>query len=184
MRFRRWTGIRKLRAVAIFAVLPALLSAACAPEEKADPIAALRGTPPPREGLDARDAHDLQYAAWGNDTESAEWLIANGAEVNAGDENGWTPLHTAAAREAPEVANLLIERGADVNARDPIDSTPLHGAAVVNALEVAKLLLANGADVNAQETNGATPVDYAREHSHGAMRELLESRGGKCNKNC
>ena len=66
----------------------------------------------------------------------------------------------------------------------PIDSTPLHGAAVVNALEVAKLLLANGAEVNAQETNGATPVDYAREHSHGAMRELLEKHGGKCNKNC
>ena len=38
--------------------------------------------------------------------------------VNAKNEGGLTPLHTAAMNGHKEIAELLIEKGADVNAKD------------------------------------------------------------------
>jgi cytohesin len=38
----------------------------------------------------------LHYAAYGGHKEIAELLIAEGADVNAKDEDGVTPLHEAA----------------------------------------------------------------------------------------
>ena len=41
-----------------------------------------------------------------------------GADLEAKDKRGWTPLHEASANDRVEVAKLLLERGADVNAKD------------------------------------------------------------------
>ena len=45
-------------------------------------------------------------------------LIAAGAEVNAADPNGQTPLMKAALREWVEVSETLLAAGADVDAVD------------------------------------------------------------------
>ena len=47
-------------------------------------------------------------------------LLEKGANVNAKDSNGDTPLHKAACRGYARVARLLIEHGADVNARENV----------------------------------------------------------------
>ena len=52
-------------------------------------------------------------------------FIENGADVNAGNNAGYTPLHVACEYSYPVAARLLIERGADVNARDNNGRTPL-----------------------------------------------------------
>ncbi|MGP8235030.1 MAG: ankyrin repeat domain-containing protein [Limisphaerales bacterium] len=49
----------------------------------------------------------LHVAAAGNNKAVAELLLANKAEVNARDGNGWTPLHTAVSCGNKEVAELL-----------------------------------------------------------------------------
>jgi ankyrin repeat protein len=67
----------------------------------------------------------LHYAAYGGHKEIAELLIAEGADVNAKDEDGVTPLHEAAFGGYKEIAELLIAKGADVNAKNNGGETPL-----------------------------------------------------------
>tara|TARA_B100001013_G_C24348103_1_gene339258 strand:- start:103 stop:423 length:321 start_codon:yes stop_codon:yes gene_type:complete len=71
----------------------------------------------------------------------AELLIAEGADVDADNLDGETPLHRAAFRGHEEIAELLIAKGADVNAKDELGWTPLHNAAYKCQKEVAELLI-------------------------------------------
>jgi hypothetical protein len=83
-------------------------------------------------------------------------LLENGANVNAADGRGLTPLHYACWKRAPLVARILLENGADVNAiimnssdflvlrRSQVSSwvTQLVSAVLVLALGLLGLVLA------------------------------------------
>ena len=60
------------------------------------------------------------------DLEAVKQHVAAGADVNAKDKEGWTPLHFASDRK--NVAEFLIKKGADVNAKDAYGFTPLDEA--------------------------------------------------------
>jgi ankyrin repeat protein len=62
--------------------------------------------------------------------EMVELLLTNGADVNAANNGGAAPLHTAAFFNFTEVVELLLARGADINAKDKNGRTALrqHGA--------------------------------------------------------
>ena len=73
----------------------------------------------------------------------ARALLNHGANVNAKDTDGSTPLHIAAQGERPETAelvSLLLIHGADVNAKDTKGKTPLDSATdgAIRALLIAK----------------------------------------------
>lgn len=55
-------------------------------------------------------------------------LLDRGAEIDARDDAGWTPLHLAARLGRAEVASFLLERGADPHARNADGHTPLEVA--------------------------------------------------------
>jgi len=53
-------------------------------------------------------------------------LLARGADVNAREQNGDTPLHCATFRQHGVIAQMLLAKGADVNAAAKDGCTPLH----------------------------------------------------------
>ena len=61
------------------------------------------------------DKQLLDAARYGR-TETVRLLIAQGANVNAKDDDGWTPLHLATKYDRTETARVLIEKGAKENA--------------------------------------------------------------------
>ena len=84
--------------------------------------------------------------------------IKAGADVNAADEEGWTPLMAATGFNNRKATQALIDAGADVNARDKKGRTPLMAS---DSPEVVKLLLKAGADIHATDKEGCTAVMVA-----------------------
>ncbi|HOT51462.1 MAG TPA: ankyrin repeat domain-containing protein, partial [Candidatus Hydrogenedentes bacterium] len=67
-------------------------------------------------------------------------FIGEGADINAADINGFTPLHIAAEQGHVRMVKLLMSRGANVNLRNSEGRTPLKIAQDSNNDEVAALL--------------------------------------------
>ena len=63
-----------------------------------------------------------------NTVEMAEILIKNGADLNARDIEGWTPLHAASACGSLAMINLLINEGANLVAVNHDDKMPVDVA--------------------------------------------------------
>lgn len=72
----------------------------------------------------------LAWAALLGQTETAEYLISEGADVNIPNRDGGTPLHAAAFLGRAATANLLIRHGAAVDARNNAGETPLQSSKV------------------------------------------------------
>ena len=106
----------------------------------------------------------LHEAAKTNDITALETLIAGGADIDARDENGQTPLMCALKEHAlAAAAVLLINHGASVAARDFHKNwTPLHYAAYYYRMpDIAELLINHGASVTARDNAGWTPLHNA-----------------------
>jgi uncharacterized protein len=103
-------------------------------------------------------------------------LLAAGADVNATDDEGSTPLHFAAQDDSAVVVQLLLDAGADVNVVDSKGETPLFKATMNTtggAAPIAALLLERGADPNAQAFDGFTPLLVVKRYGKPDMRELF-----------
>ena len=93
-----------------------------------------------------RAGQGLLQATEAGDIMQMQALLAQGAEVNARNAHGWTPLHVAAAGGDPAVIALLLQHGADVHAQSHIGTTPLDNATTRGGRQaVIELLLAHGA---------------------------------------
>jgi ankyrin repeat protein len=95
----------------------------------------------------------LHVASADGRAEMMELLIEMGANVEATDTEGHTPLHFAVSCnrkmcvDRHSVVSLLIERGAGVNKADSTERTPLHTAASRGHTQACRTLLKNMIDV-------------------------------------
>ena len=88
-------------------------------------------------------AADLVTAIRNADAQVVRKLIEDGADVNARDADGNTPLIVASFYASPQCVALLLEKGADVDAANEVGVTALVRAAT--NYEKARLLVDAGA---------------------------------------
>ena len=126
----------------------------------------------PMSGTDWNEK--LLAAAETGDLEGVREALAAGADVNARDKWGRTPLHQATRWGRVDVVRLLLDAGAEADARTRWGDTPLHRAAWNGCAEAVRLLLEHGADVGAKDIRNRTPLDRARAEGHEEAAAVLE----------
>ena len=120
----------------------------------------------------------LFKAARRGDIKTIAASIKNGADANASDSNGNTPLILAAEKGHVAAAKLLIEKRADVNAANKDGRTALMA---VSAAQLAELLVEHEARLESVNRNGWTPLLYAAVHRNTPVIKMLVTKGAEVN---
>lgn len=122
------------------------------------------------------DGELLHQAEVGNAAKIEE-LIREGANVDARDESGATPLMLAASKGHEGAVQVLLRSGAVVSLRSTVMDAPVLSWAVSSCnLSIIRSLLAAGAEVNAHTDDGTTPlIDASRTCSTEILKTLVEA---------
>jgi Ankyrin repeats (3 copies)/Ankyrin repeat len=125
--------------------------------------------------LGSRGQTLLHDAAMAGEVELAAVLIRLGADADAKEMEGHTPLYRASAGD---VACVLLAAGATVDiASGPTRGTALHQAARRGYFSVAEALLDHGATIDARDAKGETPLRRAVNCRQIAIVRLLVRHG-------
>ncbi|EFX00162.1 ankyrin unc44 [Grosmannia clavigera kw1407] len=136
----------------------------------------------------------------------ADLLLAYGADPNAKDGHGTSPLYAAVQSSRPDIVAALLDHGADVNRPGPkhvlwqaihhpsslalllqrgadMRRTPgiMELATSLNKVEAVKALIASGADVDAKKDGVYTPLCTAIRDDHIDIFQLLLASGADPN---
>lgn len=118
----------------------------------------------------------LHLVAYKTDRNTIQQAITQGADINATDKEGNTPLHYATNTQTRydwgKTVELLITQGANVNAQNLEGQTPLHTALIAMSTPERKkrdggtsavtlLTYAPSANLNIKDKEGRTPLHLA-----------------------
>jgi hypothetical protein len=141
----------------------------------------------PNSAQNHRRSRPLHYAADGyiisklwnekNQVAMIRLLLKAGAEINAQDKNGATPLHRAVRTRCAAAVKCLLDAGADTKIKNKPGSTAFHlavqntgrggsGADIARAAqrEIIQEFLDRGISPKVKDANGKTVIDWARTH--------------------
>jgi ankyrin repeat protein/mono/diheme cytochrome c family protein len=138
--------------------------------------AAVRGNPRLSTLRGPGGATPLMAAALYGDPPLLKTLLDAGADPNAANDAGVTPLMWAVSDI--DKTRMLIDAGADVRARSVDGRTPILAAASIRGNhDVVALLLDRGASPSAPGSNAITPLTEAARKGDEPMVRLLLERG-------
>ncbi|HLW63704.1 MAG TPA: ankyrin repeat domain-containing protein [Gemmataceae bacterium] len=139
----------------------------------------------PNAAPNHRRSRPLHYAADGyvvnpawdskRQVKTVRCLLKAGAEINAQDANGATPLHRAVRTRCADAVKCLLEAGADPTLKNRPGSTPFHLAvqntgrggsgadvAIDAQRQIIRLFVSRGISVELKDSRGKTVLDWAR----------------------
>jgi ankyrin repeat protein len=116
----------------------------------------------------------LIHAAAAGDSVMTKQMLADKADVNYIDSDGWSALSEACLAGNTEVLKILIDAGGNVNLKHQKGWTCLMIAAHNNSEEVIRVLLESGADRSIQSDDGSTAAMIALKRGNTAIAELLK----------
>ena len=103
----------------------------------------------------------VRKSSWNSQIPDIDLLLEKGADLEAKDDDGQTPLVVGIQHEKLETVKYLLERGADLEAKDGHGRTPIAMAVQKRRLEIVDLLLEKGADLEAKDSHGRTVLTVA-----------------------
>ncbi|MBC8145540.1 MAG: ankyrin repeat domain-containing protein, partial [bacterium] len=106
-------------------------------------------------------------------------LAGRGADVNAMDQFGATPLHRAAGFGRILLVRTLLALSSDANARDANDRTPLFWAVEAGNAQIVVHLFREQADANAADRDGRTALHFAAMYNRWDIAPILIERGAQ-----
>ena len=128
----------------------------------------------------------LGIATMKGHTDIVQYLVSEGAPVNAQDKVGVTALMYACCENQLEIVQFLLKHGADPNIQDQYNGTALQFACYNQMTVGVELLLAHGADPSTRGKEGSTPLMYACIKENGYIMDpsilvMLLSAGADLN---
>jgi len=155
------------------------------PKKKVEPEPIRKKHPKklPDSNVRGRLNSELLKAARSRDVEKVKKLIDKGADIEARNEDGWTPLIIASNYGYSEIVRVLIENGADANMKDERSKeTALMFAVFHNLIDIVEMLIVDGkADVNIGNMIGCTPLMSAAMGGYTHLAKMLIERGADVN---
>ncbi|XP_017544099.1 CARD- and ANK-containing Inflammasome Adaptor Protein [Pygocentrus nattereri] len=108
-------------------------------------------------------------------------LIDSGADVNACDDLGYTPLLLATELRNVEVFKVLVSKKAQLDKRLPNQTSALHLAIQSGSMPLTQILLDKGLDPNSIGPKDQTPLHFSALHNQPTLMALLLHKGAQVN---
>jgi ankyrin repeat protein len=109
-------------------------------------------------------------------TDLVEFLLSKGADIEAKNKWGETPLAVCAGRnpEYSDVVELLLNKGANMEVKNRSGETLLWAASMGRDPTIAKLLIKHGAKTDIQDKAGNAFKEYLKKNNRLEILELIE----------
>ncbi|KTD87474.1 hypothetical protein UQ64_11720 [Paenibacillus etheri] len=117
---------------------------------------------------------ELLAATLQGDKDLITKLLADGADIDATDNDGRTSAVIAVHTNQLDIFKFLLEKGANINIRDNRSDNPLLYAGAEGMLDFVKVSVAAGADTSILNRFGGTALIPAADRGHvDIVEELL-----------
>lgn len=127
---------------------------------------------------------ELAQAVLASDATRIRFLAAHGADLNARDSMGSTPLTSATSARDSATVKLLLELGANANTPNGDGLTPLMEAVYRDHVPSVEALLQHGASLTAKNPAGLTPLCVALNNRSFLAAMALVKAGASPNAQC
>jgi hypothetical protein len=127
----------------------------------------------------ADDGNTILHIAARQNKEVLIDMIARGMDVNARNDNGFTPLHFAAIEGYDDHITILLDAGADINARTTKTANPISYIGLFSAGKKSIPAGSTALDIVLWQRQSALMTNSAKWNS---LRDMLISRGARRNR--